>query len=185
MRYAGAIYLDRDPTPLFRAARRVIDRLALTPADFRIELMGTVTRYGGRDLSAIAADERVADYLTLKPPGPRAEALRFMSSASMLVSLPQDIYWAIPSKIFEYMRFPATILALTVAGSAIDTVLGGTGADVAEPTDVDAIAAILERRYREHRQGARPQPIASAYPRFSRRAQAEELFEELDRLIGR
>jgi hypothetical protein len=40
--YAGTIYLDRNPRPLFRAAARVIRASNLDPSRFSIELMGEV-----------------------------------------------------------------------------------------------------------------------------------------------
>lgn len=183
IRYAGAIYIDRDPQPLFHAARRVVDTLGLTPAEFGIELMGDVKEYAGRGLEEIAEGEGMSAFLTVHAPRPRAEALAFMAAASMLVSLPQDSPWAVPSKIFEYMRFPAWLLALTDRGSAIDTALRDGPADLAEPRNADAIAAILERRIRQHCAGELARPLVDAYPHFSRRAQADRLFSELEALV--
>ena len=54
--YAGTIYLDRDPSPLFRAAARVIDDLALKPSDFGIEFMGDAQSYNGVTVESLARD---------------------------------------------------------------------------------------------------------------------------------
>lgn len=181
--YAGSIYLDRDPRLLFRAAARVIAELELSPAEFGIELIGHVEQ---DDLSicAIARQEGIEPYVTTGPPRPRREAIEFLSRAAMLVSLPQDSDMAIPSKIFEYMQFDAWLLALVHPDSATGLLLEGTDADVVAPHDVNAIAAVLRRRYLEHARGIRPLPIARD-ERFSRAYQAELLFDAIEDRVGR
>ena len=99
----------------------------------------------------------------------------------MLVSLPQDSTLAIPSKLYEYMRFPARLLALSDPNSASAKLLAGTDADVVDPSDVDAIAERFRRRYLEFAAGVRPVPLA-ADRRFSREHQAQLLLDGLDQL---
>ena len=85
--YAGAIYLDRDPRILFKAAARMIRELALSPSDLRIELMGDVERFDGVPTQVIAGEEGLDGFVGIRPPGPRREAIQFLADASMLVSL--------------------------------------------------------------------------------------------------
>lgn len=176
--FAGSIYLDRDPRLVFRAAARVVRELGLTAAQFGFEFIGSAGGYGGKSLEQIATDEGIEGFVRTGRSRPRAEAMAFMAQASMLLSLPQDSTLAIPSKIYEYMRFPAWMLALTESGSATDRVLAGTGVDVVRPDDVDGMAAVLRRRYQAFIAGERPSPIARD-PRLSRRHQAELLLEAL------
>jgi O-antigen/teichoic acid export membrane protein/glycosyltransferase involved in cell wall biosynthesis len=178
VRYAGSIYLDRDPRPLFRAAARLIASERLTPDDFALEFMGAVTTHDGVPLEELARRAGVAPFVRCEPPRPRAEALRFQAGASMLALLPQDSDLAIPAKVFEYLRYPAWILALAEPGSATAELLAGSGADVVSGEDMDAIFAILSRRIREHRAGVRPQPVG-ADRRFARALQAQVLFDAL------
>ena len=105
--------------------------------------------------------------------------MEFLARASLLVNLAQDSHLAIPSKIFEYMRFRAWILALAVPESATARLLRGTGAEIVAPDDVDGVAEVLEARYRAFARGERPLPIA-ADTHFSRREQATRLFEVLE-----
>jgi glycosyltransferase involved in cell wall biosynthesis len=145
--YAGTVYLDRDPRALFRAAARVVTDLGLKPSDLAIELMGGVATFNGVELETIAEEAGAAAYLRVRPAGTRAEALRFLSRAALLVILPQDSDMAIPAKLFDYMLFDAWVLALAERGSAIELLLRGSGADVVAPHAVDAIAEVLRRRY--------------------------------------
>lgn len=183
--YAGTVYLDRDPRPLFRAAARVIHERGLTPDQFALIFMGSGDSLGGVSLIDMARDEGIASYVELRPSAPRREALDFLAGASILVSLPQDSDMAIPSKVFEYMRFSAWLLALASPGSATELLLRGSHADIADRSDIDAMARIIGCRYDEHVKGIVPAPIA-ADRRFSREQQANLLFDALTReLTGR
>jgi hypothetical protein len=176
--YAGDIYLDRDPRLLFRAAAHTIREFGLEPADFRIEFLGGVERYGSTLVSEIAREEGIERFVTLEPKRPRREALDFLARATMLVSLPQDSDMAIPAKIFEYVRFDAWVLALATHNSASGTLLRGSGADVVPPDDLDGLVKVLRERVAQFRNGVRPRRIARD-GRFSRRVQAQRLLDAI------
>jgi hypothetical protein len=176
--YTGGIYVDRDPRPLFRAVRLLLDHLDLTPSELRIELVGRVDRYDGRPIHTIVQEEGIDAYVRASHWRPRREVLELLARSSVAVCLPQDNPYAIPSKVFEYMRFRVCVLALTEQDSPLHRLLRGTEADVASPGDVRAISEILVRRYNEFRAGRRPQPLATDR-RFSQEAQVEPLLSAI------
>lgn len=179
--YAGTIYLDRDPRPLFRAAARVISVQRLEPRDFGIELMGDVQQFDGASVMGIAREEGVEQYVHLRPAGTRREALQFLSQAQLLVVLPQDSDLAVPAKIFDYMRCDAWVLALARRDSAVELLLRGSRADVLEPDDVGGIARLLADRVTQFRRGDRPVRL-SEDPRYARRTMADRLFGAIETL---
>jgi hypothetical protein len=81
------------------------------------------------------------------------------------------------------MRFDAWILALAEPEGAVARLLHGSEASVVPPSDVDAIAAVIERRFLQHRAGERGVPVA-ANERFSRSARAAAFFGALDIVVG-
>lgn len=178
--YAGSIYLDRDPSPLFRAAARTVAELGLSPDDFALEFIGDVASLDGVSLETLAERAGVAAFVHRHAPLPRRELASRLVSAAMLVSLPQDSAMAIPSKVFEYMPYAAWLLALAERGSATELLLRDTNADVVSPDDEDGLARVLTQRVREHRAGVVPAPAARAS--FSRRAQTEHFLDALDRI---
>lgn len=177
--YAGTVYLDRTPLTLFQAAARLVRERSLTPEEFGMEFMGHIGSLDGETIEEIAAAEGLSGYVHTHPPAEYASAERFMAQAAMLVSLPQDSHLAIPSKIFDYMRFPARLLALAEPESATAHHLRDSGADVVAPFDVEGVLAVLRDAYRGHTAGERVVPIARD-PRFSRRSAAKKLFEAID-----
>ena len=183
--YAGTVYVHSDMRNLFRAARRVVTELSLTPEEFGIELIGDFDTPIGLPASAIAREENLSAYLTVGGFRPHAEAMERLAHAALLVTLPGfNAFTTIPAKVFECMRFNAWLLALSDPGSATDTLLEGTSADVVAASDVDGIAAALRRHVHAFlREGARPSSIA-ADERFKRAAQARILLDGIERVIA-
>jgi len=176
--YAGAIYLDRDPRPLFAAVAQVIRGRNLTPDAISVELMGDTERYQNVPTLDLARDAGIDRYVHILPRRPRTEALAFLATASLLVNLRQDSRFQIPSKLFEYLRYPAWILALAEHGSPTETLLRGSRVDVVDPQDIEGIARVIEHRFEQYRRGER----ADADPgdvRYSRTYQAARLLEAL------
>ncbi len=158
--YAGTIYLDRDPRPLFRAVAEVVRCLGFGPEALGVELMGEVKSHDGIPIEAIAREAGIEAFVRTRPPRPRRAVMEFLADATLLLSLPQDSDMAIPSKIFEYMAFDAWILALASPESATELLLRHTSADVVSPDDVHAVAKVLQCRYQQYRQGQRPSRLA-------------------------
>jgi hypothetical protein len=180
--YAGAIYLDRDPGGFLRAAGRVASRLGLTPEQFGIDFLGTGDTCGGRPLRTLAHEAGVSEFVTIHPRKPRQEALAFLAGSTMLLNLPQDSPYAIPSKVFEYLQFPCWILALAAPGTPTAEVLRGTGVDVVTPDDDPGIERVLTMRLEQFRQGERPGPVAGRH-HLSRAVQAGSFFDALEQRL--
>ena len=136
--YAGGIYLDRDPRPLFRAVGLFVSRRQLDPIHFGIELIGDVKHYAGVPVEQLAGEAGVADYVRVCPPVPREQLLERLAASPLLISLAQDSPWAIPSKIFEYMQFNAWLLVMAEHDSPVESLLRNSDADVVRPDDARA-----------------------------------------------
>jgi hypothetical protein len=183
LRFAGSIYMDRDPRSCFKAAKRVITEFNLTPQQFLIEFVGQVYRYAGTPTLKIAEEEGIRDYVRVSGLVPRKEAMEFLAGGTMLLNLPQDSDFAVPAKIYEYLRFEAWMLVLAAANSATGMLLRDTEADVVDHGDIDGITRILRTRYEQFRSGVRPQAIARD-DRFSRRLQAKRMLELITERCG-
>jgi len=180
IRYAGTIYLDRDPQLLFRAAAKVIAAEGLTPEQFGIGIVGRFAEEERFPMLGMAVQEGIGAFVRVEPPRPHAEALQFLAGATMLVVFPGNNLLAIPAKVFEYIRFDSWLLAIAQPASGIAQLLRDTTADVVEPS-VDAVAAAIARRYREYASGGRPTSVACD-DRFSRKTQARILLDAVARL---
>ena len=131
----------------------------------------------------MAAEEGIADYVTVEPPRPQQAALEFLAAASMLVIFPGSNTLAIPAKVFEYIRFDSWLLTIAERESGIAQLLSGSTADVVDP-QVGAVAAAIRARYRDHLAGTRPQRVARD-DRYSRDAQARVLLDAIAKTDAR
>jgi hypothetical protein len=183
VRFAGSIYLDRNPGPFFRAAAAVARRRSLRPEQFGAEFIGEVEEFAGQSVRAMAEREGFGEYLTLGGARPRDDALRFAAGATMLLNLPQATHQCVPAKLFEYARFNSWLLVLAAPHSATAQLFRGTTADVVAPDDVAGMSDVIERRYLEFVAGRRPQAIGSD-GRFDRSRQAKILSEHLSRIVA-
>lgn len=183
IRFAGSIYLDRDPRLVFRAAARVVKELGLTPQQFGIDLIGDVREFGGVALLQVADQEDLTGFVHTGDRLPRDQVAEFLAGGAMLLSLPQDSHLAIPAKIFEYAQFDAWLLILADADSATADLLRGSDADVVDPADVDGIAAVIRRRYLQYCRDERPVAVGGD-GRFDRGPQAEILLDRIALIAG-
>jgi glycosyltransferase involved in cell wall biosynthesis len=151
--YAGTIYLDRDPSVLFGAVGTMVRRLGLSPAEVAVEFFGDVGSFHRVPTERYAEMAGVRDYFRTVGHVPREELLTHLERASVLVSLPQSTPWSIPSKIFEYMGFNASLLVYAEPGSATAEMLAGSDATVLDPADRDGTVAALCAAYARHAAG--------------------------------
>lgn len=180
--YAGVIYMDRTPRPFFRAVSMVQQELGLTPENFEIRLIGDVQSHDGTDVRQMAREEGIERLVRVIPPMPRREVLKEYAEAALLLSLPQDSEMALPSKVFEYMRFPAFVLAQSSPASATGSLVLEAGGHSLMPKELDATAQVLRHAFGEFRAGRRPEPLARE-GRYSRANEAAKLFAALDALV--
>ena len=184
IRFAGTIYLDRDPRLVFRAAAMVVRRLGLTPDLFRMEFIGHVEEFGGLSVRSMAAEEGLDGFVDVGGQRLRAEATEFLAGATMLLNLPQGADMCVPAKVFEYMRFNAWLLILAKEGSATADTFRGTSADVVDPNDVERMADVIQQRYTQYIKGERPLAVGHD-GRFDRSVQADRLVRYLETQVIR
>ena len=99
----------------------------------------------------------------------------------MLLSLPQDSSYAIPAKIYEYVKFSAWMLVLAENDTPTAQLLAGSDADIVSPNDVDAIAKVISRRFDQFMAGHRPLPVGRD-GRFDRIVQSKRMMELISHL---
>jgi hypothetical protein len=152
-----------------------------------LEFIGSLEAVGGFPIREVAQQEGIDSYVHTGPARPYAQAMEFMASATMLLSMSGSNATAIPAKTFECVRFDAWVLALSAPGSATELLLRGTGADVVSPKDADRIAQVIREHYLQYTDGVVPVRIGgdgSVNDRFSRRSQANILFDAIEARIN-
>ena len=143
VRHIGNFYGDRTPAPLLAALAEIARAQPRLLDDLVVELIGDrLDRFEG-----MVARHALPDGLVrLLPPVSYRESLDRMASASglLLVDAPAALSVFLPSKLIEYLGAARPVLGLTPEGAA-RRVLAAAGEDYADPGDLAAAAAALER----------------------------------------
>ncbi len=178
--YTGAVYVGRDPTPLWQALRLI----GPAAEGIRIEFYGSP----GAAILAGAARHGVSENVQVREYLPHHEVVRRQCQADVLLLLqwndPSEA-GNIPGKLFEYLGARRPILALGYPGGEMAAIVRERAAGFVsnEPT---AIARQLEAWRDEKRDTGRiAPPPETARAGFSREAQFERLVGFLlERLDG-
>lgn len=186
--HAGSLYSGRDPRALLRAVRQFFDAVPSAIPHVRVVFIGQDT-YEGVPLGKIARECGIDEVFNSRGPIPRREALQLSGNASINVVLPQDWSHSIPSKLFEYVQFPAWILALSQPTDAITQFLRGTSSPALTPGDTAGIAQFIAERFAQWNsgrlatgKGKRAEPL-NADGHYDREGQVERLLAAMDRIV--
>src|SRR5262249_9042314 len=111
--YAGWLYVERNPEPLFRALRSLIDSGNVDISRLQINLVGWCETAQGQSVKTLAARWGLDRCLLIEGPFIKQETFRRLTSSSLLLLLAEDWTLQVPAKSYEYLRSRRPILALT------------------------------------------------------------------------
>lgn len=179
--YTGSFYHKRNPRPLFGALRALIDACELSRDRIHVDLIGSCDLVDGRRVTEIAAEYGLAECVSITGPLSRAETLRRMARASLLLLLAEEARLQIPGKTYEYLRAGRPILALASEGAVARLLRRTGGAWVVDPNNEIGVATAIREAY-GHWTAERDGPTAdqAVVAEFDRRALAgrfADLFE--------
>jgi hypothetical protein len=180
--HSGIVYpKERDPSQLFVALRRMLDRGTIRADRLRVRFRASVHDDMLRRLAARSGVEALVE---LEPPlGYRAALEEMLRADALLVLQAANCNEQIPAKLYEYFRSRRPLLALTdAAGDTARTLRNAGCTSIAPLDDAERIAALLEAFVSDpDRATARIADEASVV-RHSRRNRTAELAALLDTL---
>ena len=182
IRYAGSLYQRRNPLPLFRALETLVDSREIDRSSITIDLVGWCDLAEGRRVQEMAEECRIPQCVTFTGPLNRADTLRSMTQADLLLLLAEAQPYQIPGKTYEYLRAGRPILALTSDDALAQLLRRTGGAWVVPPGDDEGVVAALREAYTRWRRGERG-PVADRtfVASFDRRLLAGRLAEQFDK----
>jgi hypothetical protein len=157
--YTGQLYQARNPLPLFRALKVLIDAGDIDREGVQVELIGWCDVAEGRRVADLAVECGIAECIHVRGPRTRPETLRALITANLLLLLAEGWTAQIPGKTYEYLRAGRPILALTSEGALADLLRRTGGAWVIDPRDAAGIAAAVRETYGRWKEG---RPLAGA-----------------------
>jgi glycosyltransferase involved in cell wall biosynthesis len=127
--HVGRLYGMRHPMTLLYSLQRLIASGRLAPGALRVQLVGGIEGDAPCDASAIEW-LRERNSLEILPYMARRDALRYMTSADYLLLLDlhqNDQAYAVPAKLYEYIRVGRPMLIMTHPGAPVDRIAARSG----------------------------------------------------------
>ena len=181
--YTGTLWQLTTIGPLVSAIEIVSQREPLLASRLTVTICGR--RTSDQDV-LINRLRQTNCRLDLRDYAPHAEMASLLCSSDclcLLLAESSDAGRVVPAKTFEYIAARRPILAIAPKGEVWDILESHPAACLYEPQDVEGIAEGLEATLKRVG-GGQDQPLSiSAYPQYSRDAQARQLGELLDRVI--
>jgi len=162
--HIGSLYHRRDPVPAVRAFARFVRGNPAARSDGSVlSFVGRVKDEYREKIEAAAREEGVSDQVEMVGVMPRNEALDFLASTGVALTLAQDQETAIPAKIYESIGMKIPTLVITESDSASAGAGRRLGAAVHEADDLDGMARSLEAAWNGNWTGEVPEGVLLDY----------------------
>jgi glycosyltransferase involved in cell wall biosynthesis len=153
VRYLGSLFGRRNPLPLFRALKTILEQEPALVAGVGFELIGPVSSWIARRPAYRALPQglvRIVDTV------PYRESLRLMAGADLLlvIDMPDEVSVFLPSKLIDYLGASVPIMGIVPPGASA-ALLKRLDAVIADPRKPSEIVAGLRRALAEARQRRR------------------------------
>lgn len=151
LRHIGNIYGERNPLPILRAIKNLLDKKNINPENFVFEFVGSLEK----KYESIKKDN-FGGAVLFKEPVPYIDSLNLMQETDILVNLDGNIKNSVflPSKLLDYIGAGKPILGITPKDSASARVINKIGGWVVEPNDIQGIENMLSKIVEYHKNAA-------------------------------
>jgi glycosyltransferase involved in cell wall biosynthesis len=181
--YAGQIYFQRTPEPVFQALQTLIESGELTSEELQFDLVGWCETIKGRNVADVVTKMNLQDCVRILGPKSRHDTLRRMTQADLLLLLAEGWTVQIPGKTYEYMKARRPILALTSEGTLANFIRSTHSGWSLDPTDVEGIKSAIREAYAESKSGLKHVADPATINKFDRRETTRELARIFDEIV--
>ncbi len=183
--YAGNLYMKRDPAPLFRALRALIDSGEMERDEARVEFIGWCESSEGQSMAERVSEAGLEGIVEMRGRLSHSETLRRLLQADLLLLLVEKQIIEIPGKTYEYLKTERPILALTPGGAVANLLRRTGGAWVVNPEDQQGVVNAVRERYQLWKRGLPgPRPDPLIVESFDRRKTTGQIAELLNRVVS-
>src|SRR5690625_2581790 len=173
--YAGSLYYNRDPFPLLRAVRDLVQRPDVERERVSVRFVGNCKTWNGLNVSSWVQEHHLEDCIRIEPPVPAAEVSPLLAEANVLLNFAQGQPLQIPAKMFDYLAAQRELLLITEPDSDTAWLARQAGCGrIVTPGDEAALRSTLASLYADYVSDFHTSaPVATTVDRFSRYAQCE------------
>jgi glycosyltransferase involved in cell wall biosynthesis len=141
--YAGALYFNRTPEPIFAAVRHLIDDHGIEPTTMRIRLIGNCDHVGPVPTVDLVRRYQLERVVEISPPVSYHEVLAAIRRSHVALVLAPTQPNQIPAKTYDYIGLGTEILALAPPGATAELVTRFAVGSAYDPGDVPGIVRYI------------------------------------------
>lgn len=182
--YAGTLYLNGTPEPLFKAIHKLISTGRIETSKIELKLFGNCELMEGKPISSMIHTYGLDPIAKVSGPVPLSEALLVMQRSHLLLLLATPIQGInIFAKMYDYLGSGTKIMAITEPGATSKLIKNTNSGACFLPTDIDGIAEYIFTLLRqEDRDRLRNDP--THYAQFDAKRLSGQLAQRLFALAG-
>ncbi|MBI5643645.1 MAG: hypothetical protein HY954_09265 [Deltaproteobacteria bacterium] len=175
--YAGTLYYNRTPEPLFKSIAKLVSEKKIRPNDFAIKLIGNCASVDGRPVAEIAREYGLGNAVELPGYLSQSEVLGIMRRSHLLLVLAPNQPLAVPAKVYDCIASGTDILALTDEGGTKDLINGIKAGCCFSHSEIDDISRYIHESIKSRTTGVPAR--TEAHKQFDIRVITRKLSEEL------
>jgi hypothetical protein len=185
MLYTGTLYFNRNPFPLLKAIKSLIDEKKIRREFIKFILIGYCNEWNNISLMEWIETNSVEDVIKVKAPVHISELDPYVEDSNVLVNFAQGQPNQIPAKIYEYIASGREMLLLTDKGSDSEKIvnLSHSGTIVTE-FDESNMKCVIKGLYDKYVIHEEQYSISQdTIQMFSRDTQNKYYFDAIDSLM--
>ena len=133
--FAGTIYLNRDPFPLFHALAELLDDPLVDRSKVRLDMYGDCKTFADIDLAQWLTQNGLSDCIFLHAPVSPKEIREQIARSTVLLNFAQGQKNQIPAKTYEYLATGRQTLVITEPDSDTASIVLKSGMGIIVPPD--------------------------------------------------
>jgi hypothetical protein len=137
--YAGALYSNRDPEPLFVTLADMFKRGDMDKESVEIDLVGQCGYWGGIPVQGLIGKHDLSSVIHVIDRVSYRESLERMAQSDALLLFAQGQSWSIPGKVYDYLRLCKPIFAMIDEGDTKDLLQSFKNVFIADPNNIETM----------------------------------------------
>jgi hypothetical protein len=173
--YAGSLYFNRDPEPLFVTLSDLFKRGDLEKKSIEIDLVGECGNWRGIPIQGLIDKYDLGSVIHVIGRVPFRESLEKMAQSDALLLFAQGQSWSIPGKVYDYLKLCKPIFAMIDEGDTKDLLQSFRNVFIADPNNSETMRQSFLGMIESLSDGAGGPDLEDQIKRFDRRTLTESL----------
>lgn len=183
--YAGTLYYNRNPFPLFEAIKKLLESTDIQRQCLSVYLVGHCNVWNGNDVLARVRSMGLDDVIKILPPVDRHEVADLLAGSDIILNFAQGQPIQIPAKLFEIIASGKEMLLISELDSDSSALVRESASGViVDPDSTESYVEAIRKLYEKYViQGRAYVPDPERIALYSRNSQNKRLFSMMEELL--